>query len=136
VQYVPQLLPYNKERIDEQRHLHGHYLLTASQNLLTMEQITESLSGYELCDHRDIDARLCFRQTSTGAEVDIVVETEGRLVPIEVKLLATPQPAMAAGTLAFRDAYGEGAAPGYVVHPGNIRLSLAPGVTAIPFAEL
>ncbi len=31
----------------------------------------------------------------------------------------------------------EGASmPGYVVHPGDIRLPLAPGVTALPFAEL
>jgi hypothetical protein len=77
MQYVPQLLPYNKEEIDEQCHLRGRYLLAGSQNLPTMERITESLAGYELCDHRDIDARLCFWQTSAGTEVDIVVETEG-----------------------------------------------------------
>jgi hypothetical protein len=38
--------------------------------------------------------------------------------------------------VAFREAYGHKAKPGYVVHPGNVRLPLAPGVTAIPFAEL
>ncbi len=86
--------------------------------------------------HRAQDAHLYFWRTSTGTEVDIVVETGGRLVPIEVKLSATPQPAMAAGIVAFREAYGEKAAPGYVVHPGSIRLPLAAGVTAIPFAEL
>lgn len=86
--------------------------------------------------HRVKDADLYFWRTSTGTEVDIVVETEGMLIPIEVKLSATPQPAMAAGIVAFREAYGDKAKPGYVVHPGNVRLPLAPGVTAIPFAEL
>jgi hypothetical protein len=28
------------------------------------------------------------------------------------------------------------AAPGYVIHPGDVRLPLAPDVMALPFAEL
>jgi uncharacterized protein len=86
--------------------------------------------------HRAEDARLYFWRTSTGREVDIVVETAGRLIPIEAKLSATPKPAMASGIVAFRETYGDKAAPGYVVHPGSVRLPLAPGVTALPFAEL
>ena len=69
-------------------------------------------------------------------EVDIVVETRGRIVPIEVKLSATPRPAMAAGILALRQALGEKVETGYVIHPGKIQLPLAPGVQALPFAEL
>jgi predicted AAA+ superfamily ATPase len=45
VQFAPGLLPYIKEKIDEQRHLHGQYLLTGSQNLLLTQQVTESLAG-------------------------------------------------------------------------------------------
>ena len=36
----------------------------------------------------------------------------------------------------FREDYGPSVLPGYVVHPGDVRLPLAPGVTALPFAEL
>jgi hypothetical protein len=77
-----------------------------------------------------------FWRTSTGAEVDFVVDTGAVLVPIEVKTSATPRPAMAAGIVAFRELLGAKAAPGYVVHAGEVRLPLAPGVTALPFAEL
>jgi len=73
---------------------------------------------------------------TTGTEVDIVVETAGRLVPIEVKLSATPRPAMASSIRAFQEAFGDKAMPGYVVHPGDTRLPLGSNVTALPFAEL
>lgn len=45
VQYVPELLPYIKEMIDENRSEKGQFLLTGSQNLMMMSQITESLAG-------------------------------------------------------------------------------------------
>ena len=43
--------------------------------------------------HRGIDPRVFFWRTVAGTEVDFVVETGGQLVPIEVKLSATPRPA-------------------------------------------
>jgi predicted AAA+ superfamily ATPase len=86
--------------------------------------------------HRGIEPHVYFWRTPTGTEVDIVVETEGRLVPVEVKLSATPNPAMASGITAFQDSFGAQAASGYVVHPGTIRLPLGPGAQALPFGEL
>ncbi len=77
-----------------------------------------------------------FWRTSAGIEVDIVVELDGRLVPIEVKLSATPRPAMAEAIKNFRQDLGDKAAPGFVIHPGDVRLPLGPGVTALPFTEL
>ena len=71
-----------------------------------------------------------------GTEVDLVVETAGRLVPIEVKLSATPRTGMASALRTLQKNLGEEATPGYVVHPGDLRLPLGPGVTALPFAEL
>ncbi len=58
------------------------------------------------------------------------------LVPIETKLAATPRRAMAEGITAFQAALSAKAAPGYVIHPGSVRLPLAPHVTALPFADL
>jgi len=86
--------------------------------------------------HRGQEPPVFFWRTSSGREVDILVETGGVLIPIEVKLSATPRPAMAAGIKSFRKDFARRAAPGYVVHPGKIRLPLAPRITAIPFAEL
>lgn len=45
IQYAPDLLPYIKERVDARRDLPGQFILTGSQNLLLMQQVTESLAG-------------------------------------------------------------------------------------------
>ncbi|MDG4553457.1 MAG: ATP-binding protein [Candidatus Competibacter sp.] len=86
--------------------------------------------------HRGEEPQVYFWRTATGVEVDIVVEVGGRIVPVEVKLSATPRPAMASGILALRQDLGDKVEAGYVIHPGEIELPLAPGVRALPFAEL
>ena len=86
--------------------------------------------------HRGTEPRIYFWRTSAGVEVDFVLETAGGLVPIEVKLSATPRPAMARSIATFRSDVGSAAAEGYVVHPGDTRAPLGGGVTALPFAAL
>ena len=86
--------------------------------------------------HRGEDPQVYFWRTSIGVEVDLLVETAGKLVPVEVKLSATPRPEMASGIKSFRADLGKKAAPGYIVHPGDIRLPLAPGIKAIPYSDL
>jgi hypothetical protein len=48
-----------------------------------------------------------FWRMSAGTEVDFVIEAEGKLIPIEVKLSATPRPEMAKGLNAFEKDYGK-----------------------------
>ena len=86
--------------------------------------------------HRGTDPRVFFWRTTAGAEVDIVVEAGGRLVPIEVKLSATPRPAMGHSIRELRKYLGARTMPGYVVHPGDVRLPLGDDVSALPFAGL
>jgi hypothetical protein len=62
--------------------------------------------------------------------------TVGKLVPVEVKLSATPRPAMASSIQRFREDLGDKVLAGFVVHPGDIRLPLGSHVLALPFAEL
>ncbi len=45
IQYAPELLPYIKEVIDQDRQKYGQFLLTGSSNILLMESVTESLAG-------------------------------------------------------------------------------------------
>jgi predicted AAA+ superfamily ATPase len=86
--------------------------------------------------HRGTEPRVHFWRTSTGVEVDLVVETGEGLVPVEVKATATPRPGMAAGLRAFRADLGERAARGFLVHCGEVKLPLGDGVLAWPFGEL
>jgi uncharacterized protein len=86
--------------------------------------------------HRGEEPMVYFWRTASGSEVDIVVEANGRLIPIEVKLSATPRSAMAAGIVAFQRDFATHAASGYLIHPGEVRLPLAQGVMALPLSEL
>jgi predicted AAA+ superfamily ATPase len=86
--------------------------------------------------NRGEEPRLHFWRTSAGVEVDLVVETGSKLVAVEVKLSATPRPAMASGILTFQEDLGDKAGAGFVIHPGDVRLPLAPKVIALPFGEL
>jgi predicted AAA+ superfamily ATPase len=91
---------------------------------------------YKTLTHRGEEPVLYFWRTAAGAEVDLIVENQGGLIPIEVKLSATPRPAMAHAIAGFRRDFGERALPGYVVHPGDTLLPLGAGAIALPFARL
>jgi predicted AAA+ superfamily ATPase len=86
--------------------------------------------------HKGQEPQVYFWRTSAGAEVDIVVETQGKLVPIEAKLSTTPRPPMASNIKIFQQDFADKSSSGYIVHPGDIRLPLAEGITALPFGEL
>lgn len=95
-----------------------------------LSEITRTLT------HRGEAPRVYFWRTRAGSEVDFVLEAGGKLVPIEVKASATPRPPMARPIRTLQSDFGEAAVPGYVVHPGDVRLPLGQGATALPFGEL
>ncbi len=86
--------------------------------------------------HTGQEPHVYFWRTSTGVEVDVVVDTGTALIPIEVKLSATPNRRMAKGIEMFRTDMGTRAAKGYVIHPGDVKLPLGPHAVAWPFAAL
>ncbi len=45
IQYVPDILPYLKQRIDRERKKYGKWLLTGSQQFQLMKNVSESLAG-------------------------------------------------------------------------------------------
>ena len=91
---------------------------------------------FKTCLARGEDPQLYFWRTSTGTEVDLIVETEGRLIPVEIKATSTPRPAMAAGIEAFRKDFPRRAASGFVIHMGDVRLPAGPSAIALPFRDL
>ena len=86
--------------------------------------------------HAGTAATLWFWRTATGSEVDLIVEHEGTLVPLEIKATLTPRPAMAAGIEALKRDLGARVAPGYVVHLGDATHPLGPNATALPVWSL
>lgn len=62
-----------------------------------------------------------------------MVETDRRLLPVEVKATTHPRLRDARGLLAFRDAYGESARAGLLLHGGEELRWLAGEVLAAPW---
>jgi predicted AAA+ superfamily ATPase len=87
--------------------------------------------------HRGLPAELYYWGLSGRSEVDLLVRYEGGLVPIEVKLNATPTPRFGDQIRALVRALPvEVRTPGYVVTPGSSTLPLGEGVRALPLARL
>jgi hypothetical protein len=68
--------------------------------------------------------------------VDLVIESQAGLIPIEIKASATARPDMARGIVAFRRDFGERAANGYVIYTGPVALPLGDGTRALPLIAL
>lgn len=72
-------------------------------------------------------------RTASGDEVDFVIETGGRLIPIEVKSMARPRQADARHLRTFRDEYGRQCRTALLLHTGSEVEWLAPGILAAPW---
>jgi len=66
-------------------------------------------------DSRTERAELLSWRTSAGEEVDLVVETGGRVLPIEIKATSRPRLKDAANLRAFRAEYGKAARSGLLL---------------------
>jgi predicted AAA+ superfamily ATPase len=78
-------------------------------------------------------AALGYWRTATGEEVDFVIESGDRLLPIEVKATARPRLADAKHLLSFRSEYGRKARAGLLLHAGTATEWIAPDVLAVPW---
>jgi len=91
---------------------------------------------YKRLLNRGIEPNVYFWRTATGIEVDILVEEQGILHPIEVKAIATPRPSMASGITSLYKDLSSQVGKGYVVHMGELTLPLASNVEAISLTRL
>jgi predicted AAA+ superfamily ATPase len=96
----------------------------------------ENLVHHDLAAWRDarIDgADVFYWRTTTGDEVDFVVEAGGRLLPIEIKSTTRPRLRDAAHLRTFRSEYGEASRNGLLLHDGDQVEWLSEGVLAAPW---
>jgi len=71
-------------------------------------------------------------RTTSGLEVDFVIEHGNRVVPLEVKASGRPRAADTAHMRAFLDDYGKRAPHGVLLHSGERAERLAERIWAIP----
>jgi len=86
--------------------------------------------------HRGEEPAMYFWRTAAGSEVDLVINAQSGLIPIEIKQTETPRPEMAKGIVSFRQDFAKKAAPGYVIFPGNVILPLAENISSLPLERL
>lgn len=91
---------------------------------------------YKTYLHRGEEPALYYWRTVAGSEVDLVIDTQSGLIPIEIKLSETPRPEMAKEIRAFQQDFKEKNLPGYVIYPGNMVLPLGQGVSSLPLSNL
>lgn len=84
-------------------------------------------------DARLEQAEVLHWRTSAGEEVNFVVESEDRLLPIEVKASSRPRLRDATHLRSFRAEYGPLAKSGLLLHGGTDTEWLAPDVLAVPW---
>jgi predicted AAA+ superfamily ATPase len=96
----------------------------------------ENLVIADLLGWRDMQARrpeVLYWRTASGLEVDFVLETPNRVLPIEVKASTRVSPADARGLEAFLDEYQGLANGGLLLHAGTETMPLTRRVLAAPW---
>jgi len=91
---------------------------------------------YKTFLHRGEEPPLYFWRTTAGSEVDVVIDTQAGLIPLEIKLSQTPRLEMAKEIRAFQRDFAARALPGYVIYPGDMVLPLGEGVSTLPLSRL
>ena len=96
----------------------------------------ENLVLMDLLAWRDVQPRrpeVLYWRTAAGQEVDFVIETPKRLLPIEVKAAARVSPADGAGLEAFLDEYADLTDGALLLYGGAETYPLTRRVLAVPW---
>ena len=96
----------------------------------------ENLVLHDLLAWRDARlerAEIGYWRTASGEEVDLVIESGARLLPIEIKASTRPRLSDARHLRSFRAEYGKKARAALLLHTGTTLEWLAPDVLAVPW---
>jgi predicted AAA+ superfamily ATPase len=101
-------------------------------------QLFEGIVLAELLKHfynHGQQPRIYWWRTSTGEEVDFIMEKQGRIVPVEVKLSANPNPGMIKGMDMFNRLFAEKTKEAWLVCLAEQQLPLDKKITAVPLVD-
>ncbi|HEX6938253.1 MAG TPA: ATP-binding protein [Longimicrobiales bacterium] len=96
----------------------------------------ENIVAHDLVAWRDTrlaPPAILYWRTTTGEEVDFVIEAGGRLLPIEVKAADRVRPADAWHLQSFRAEYPDRSLPGVLLYTGEETYWLTDDVLAVPW---
>ena len=99
----------------------------------------ENLVLHDLLAWRDarLDlAEIFYWRTTIGEEVDFVVETGDRLLPIEVKATTRPRRRDTTALRTFQAEYGDRSRAGLLLHTGTLIDWITPNILATPWSRL
>ena len=99
----------------------------------------ENLVLSDLLAWRDLQVKrpeILYWRTATGQEIDFLIETPKRLLPLEVKAATRVQPADAKGLESFLDEYGDLADGALLLYGGNEAFPLTRRVLAVPWWQV
>lgn len=68
--------------------------------------------------------------------MDLIVDAQGTLIPLEIKQTETSNPKIAKEILSFQQIFKNKAGKGYVIYSGNMVLPLEKEVIAFPLNNL
>jgi len=114
-------------RLSSSEALQGHPAFGALFETLVATDIWKQLQAQPL-----VPTLYHYRQHS-GAEVDLIIEKDGLLYPVEVKASSRARPSDAQSIGIFRDRAGEAARPGIIVYAGSEILQIKEDCIAVPF---
>jgi uncharacterized protein len=96
----------------------------------------ENIVCTDLLAWREIDTArpaILYWRTSSGDEVDFLIERKGKLLPIEVKATENPGFNDSKGLRAFKKEYGADVLGGLLLHGGEKTYWVAEAVLAVPW---
>jgi len=87
--------------------------------------------------HRGLSPSMYYWRSSDGLEIDLLVERDQRLYPVEIKSTATVTPGHAASLRKWLDLSGAGdAGRGIIAAKVDAPLAVAPGIRAVPWDSI
>lgn len=84
-------------------------------------------------DLSGLQTNICYWRTTSGREVDFVIEAGQELLPIEIKSTKHPTVKDATGLRTFREQYASQTRSGLLLHAGQKLDWLTPGILAAPW---
>lgn len=108
--------------------LETHALRGPSWEAFGTEQIIAALHTHQIrCDY-------WFYRTAAGAEVDLLIRADSRVIPVEFKLHSAPDSSMVRGLVSSMQDLG--CSKGFIVYPGTATYTLKNNISVVPLVDI